>query len=1222
MANSRKKRAVGESSAALPSQPAAPTDSGQNRRRLLVVGIGASAGGLDAFKKFFSAMPCDSGMAFVLIPHLDPSHRSLMVELLSRQTQMPVCEAEHGMRLKPNSVYIIPPDSNLTIMGGRLRLTRGTHQQGFEVSLDQFFRSLAEDQQEQAIGIILSGTGSHGTSGLKEIKRAGGMIMAQDPATAQYDQMPRSAIEFGLPDLILSPEQMPQALISYARQPYLHSSQSQSPKVDSTEQISPVLEFLRARHKYDFRFYRKNTLVRRILRRMRIWQIDQIAVYCDYLAEHPAEVTALYNDLLIGVTSFFRDAEAFRELELQVITELAERQTDDIPVRVWVPACATGEEAYSIAILLLERFAAAKKAANVQIFASDIDDKSVEIARRGVYPASIVNELAPERIKNFFVKIDENHYQVNKQLRGSIIVTRQNVISDAPFSKLDLISCRNLLIYLEPEMQQKILRLFHFALNERGILFLGCSESIGRTTDIFEPVSNKWRIFRRSGPVRRDLMQVPILPTSDRRMHFPARASPPRPRLGFTDLMSKLLLARYAPAAVLVNRNYEILSLYGRTSDYLVLPTGDLTRDLMSLLHRGLKTKIRAAFHKVLNGGDPQATFDSHILRSGSRHLCTITVSLLDDPEDAKELLLVAFQDRVDNSPPDRMPALESEEESAVIRQLEHEVENTREDLQSSIEELQSSNEEVTSINEELQSSNEELETSKEELQSFNEELSTVNSQLQSKVDELEEVNSDFRNLLNSTEIATLFLDTDLRIRRFTPSTVQLLSLIESDVGRPIRDFAIKFADQTLLQDAGRVLDTATSVETEVRSETGRYFLRRILPYRSGENRINGVVLTFVDITEQKAKDAALAKSERRLRSLIETAADAIITVNDQGVVESFNTAAEQMFGYARQEIIGQNCCILMSAPYRGEFKQFISHTGQTGEVHLIGFGREVVGLRKDGSLVPVDLAVSEMPAREQNTGTQRLFTGIIRDISERKALQSELLTIADEEQRRIGHALHDELGQELTGLDLIVSTLADALHGHRNPEIKLALKASETIKRVLGQVRAKSLTMIPVDIDDAKGLITALDALATHIQQQFGVKCEFVCDKSVRIHNCVTATNLYRIAQESLTNAIKHGHASSTSISLKQINQQIELQIRDNGVGFDDQNKKLPSSHGAGIGLRIMRYRASVINATFQITRAPEKGTIVTCALPAEPQRRTVQAGFANHEQKLKGPS
>ncbi|HLF12706.1 MAG TPA: CheR family methyltransferase, partial [Gammaproteobacteria bacterium] len=566
-----------------------------------IVAIGASAGGLDALKKFLTAMPAESGMAFVLIPHLDPTHESLMVELLAKQTRMPVQEATDGMAIEINHVYVIPPNRYLAIKRRALWLSKPPEPRGLQTAIDFALCSLADDQKDAAIGIILSGTGSHGTLGVKEIKLAGGMVMVQEPATAAYDQMPRSALATGLVDYALAPEDMPETLIRYSEHAYRTLKRQAKPPADTElDGLRRILALLQARAKHDFRHYRKKMIVRRIRRRMALLQITTLEEYVEHLRQHADEVMALYKDLLIGVTAFFREPEAFAALAEHVLPKLVERANADAPIRVWVPGCATGEEAYSIAILLIERFRTSEKAANFQIFATDIDEGSLERARRGVYADSITAALSPERLQRFFVKTDEHHYQVSKQLRDSVVFAPQDLITDAPFSRLDLISCRNVLIYLEPEVQAKIISLLHFALNEDGYLLLGPSESIGRAVDMFEPVSKKWRLHRRIGPVRRDLVTIPIAAGEDRPRRVAHPDTTPRTALAFSNLMQKLLAEDFAPASALVNRKYEILSVQGPLVNYLEFPPGEITRDLMAMARQGLRTKIRAACHKAI----------------------------------------------------------------------------------------------------------------------------------------------------------------------------------------------------------------------------------------------------------------------------------------------------------------------------------------------------------------------------------------------------------------------------------------------------------------------------------------------------------------------------------------------------------------------------------------------------------------------------------------------
>lgn len=719
-----------------PTTPTAPVESKPGQPGPPVAGIGASAGGLDAFKKFFAAMPADSGVAFVLIPHLDPKHESLMVELLARQTKMPVVEATDGMAVEANRVYIIPPNKYMTIAGGILRLTGPVERGGLQTSIDLFLRSLAIDRQEKAICIILSGTGSHGSLGLKAVKASDGMAMVQDPNTAEYPRMPESAIATGLADFVLPAKKMPEALIKYIQHYYVKGARIDAEGTEAADHLNQVLAILRARTRFDFRCYRKRMLTRRIERRMSLGHFDQVADYLAFLREHPDEVKQLFRDLLISVTNFFRDPDAFQALETEVIAPLVRAKQPDAPLRVWSAGCATGEEPYSLGIVLLEQLVSAQKSCQVQVFATDVDEAALEVARQGIYPESIATDVSPERLGRFFTRVDDASYQVSKHLREIVTFARQNLISDAPFSKLDLVVCRNLLIYLEPEVQKKVITLLHFALNEGGFLFLGPSETIGRHLDLFEPVSKKWRIFRRIGPARPERIEVPIAAPVDPLVPV-RRSTPPSPArpISVAELTHRLLLDQFAPPAVLINRKYAILYFFGGTDRYLAAPAGEPTQDLMMMAREGLRTKLRSAIHKAVRENGPVTLADAQVKRNGDYQPVIVTILPVQEPPGADGLLLVTFRDSDQDVPPPRPP--ETAEES-VVRQLEFELKATKEDLQSTVEELESSNEElkasneeVMSMNEELQSANEELETSKEELQSLNEELLTVNNQLQ-----------------------------------------------------------------------------------------------------------------------------------------------------------------------------------------------------------------------------------------------------------------------------------------------------------------------------------------------------------------------------------------------------------------------------------------------------------------------------------------------------------
>lgn len=968
-----------------PPAPAdvAPVQSEPERRDPPVAGIGASAGGLDAFKKLLAAMPPDSGIGLVLVPHLDPAHESLMVELLTRHTTMPVVEVEDDMPVEANHVYIIPPNKYMTIRGGILRLTGPVERRAAQTSIDLFLRSLADDRQERSICIILSGTGSHGALGLKAVKAAGGLAMVQDPATAEYTAMPQSAIATGLADYVLPVEQMPGAMVKYTQHYYVNGGKTGAEGEEAPDQLNQVLALVRARTKVDFRSYRKKMLARRVERRMSLNQFDRVADYLAFLREHPDEVQRLSRDLLISVTSFFRDSEAWHALETEVITPLVHANESNGPLRVWSVGCATGEEPYSLGMVLLEQLAAAQKSCPVQIFATDVDDDALQVARQAIYPENISADVSPERLTRFFTRVSDSSYQVSKQLRETVTFARQNLIGDAPFSKLDLIVCRNLLIYLEPEVQKKVIALLHFALNEGGFLFLGSSETIGRSIDLFEPISAKRRIYRRIGPARVNNLQFPVIEAEPRQVRTQP-ASRPQPPHRLAELAQTFLLRRFALACVVINRNYEILHFAGPTEDYLVQPGGAPTHGLLALARPGLETKLRVVIQRTIRQNTAQAVKNVMMRHGGVSRRVNINVEPLNQSKQTEGLLLISFQEQP-NPVGESLAEANARTQTAdsdMVRQLEQELDTTREDLQSTIEELESSNEElkasneeVMSMNEELQSANEELETSKEELQSLNEEMTTVNNQLHEKVQELESTNNDMANLFNCTEIATVFLDPGLCIKRFTPATTRLLKLIPTDVGRPLGDIVKKFTDDDLLGDAQRLLQDPTPREKEVPTEDGRWCARRIVPYRTLNNRIDGVVITFVDITERKQAADAVA---RRLAAIVESSADAIYSKDLDGTVRTWNAGAERLYGFTANEVVGRSIRLTIPEDRVEEWTHAMARLARGELVEQMESER----VSKDGRRFPVVATFSPLA---NSTGTIVGVSAITRDITERK---------------------------------------------------------------------------------------------------------------------------------------------------------------------------------------------------------------------------------------------
>ncbi|REK17740.1 MAG: response regulator [Planctomycetota bacterium] len=860
----------------------------------VVVGIGASAGGLDALSKLLSAVPEESGMSFVVIQHLDPTHESALTELLARQTSMVVEEVDGDTRVEPNRVYVIPPNKYLAIEDCVLKLSDPKETRGMRMAVDYFFRSLAEDCCEYSIGIVLSGTGSDGTSGLREIKNLGGLTIAQDPKEAGQDGMPRSAIDSGHVDLVLPVGEMPETLVKYVQHSYLHGPlTAQALQESQRDHLTPILQVLRKSTDFDFRRYRKNTLLRRIHRRMGLKHIEDLGEYLHVLRDSRAEITALARDLLIGVTGFFRDPDAWETLEDNVLAPLVEDCDQQQPIRAWTPGCATGEEAYTLAILLDEQIRRAGKPCRFQIFATDIAEDSLETGRAGLYPETIAQDITKERLKTYFTK-QGNTYRVTKSLRESVVFASQNVLAQPPFSKLDLIICRNLLIYLEPDAQRRLLSVFQFALREGRYLFLGSSESVGERTDLFTAISPKWRIYVRTPQQAPPMVDFPEGPLAGAKI---AQVPEQRQRRKSPDLAARVhqqLLSESEEAIAVVNAENQLVLLQGPFDRYLQMPAGELSPklpDIVDVCRNGLRVKVRSLLHRIRKGSEP-AQIDARVKRDGRYEHCRISMRYLGgSPEDRTVLVTFAPQPVLQHDGTPEGSSVAVDEVGA--RELEQELATTREELNSTVEELETaneelkaSNEEAMATNEELQSTNEELETSKEELQSLNEELTTLNSQLEMKVDQLQRTTNDLTNLFSSTQIGTLFLDSQFRIRRFTPACRDLFHLIESDVGRPLEHVTRRFTDDALVSDAEAVLDDLQPREAQVKSESGRAYVRRILPYRSDDDRIEGVVITFADVTRLEALTDRLRRRERQQAALAQLGQQALTDPDSQALMD------------------------------------------------------------------------------------------------------------------------------------------------------------------------------------------------------------------------------------------------------------------------------------------------------------------------------------------------
>ena len=860
--------------------PSAGAADGQQKSLFSIVGLGASAGGLEALELFLRQVPNGCGIAFVIVQHLDPTHKGIMPELLQRTTEMKVFQVKDRMEVKPNCVYVIPPNKEMSILHGVLHLFEPSAPRGLRLPIDFFLRSLAEDRHELAIGVILSGMGSDGTLGLRAIKEKGGLVLVQDPASAKFDSMPRSAIDASLADLVAPAEELPAKLIDFLRIG-LANVKTKFPLEEKDQgALEKVVILLRSRTGHDFSLYKKNTIYRRLERRMGLHQIHRIAGYVRYLQDNPQEADLLFKELLIGVTSFFRDPACWEHLQLEAIPVLLASRPQGGALRAWSAGCSTGEEAYSLAIAFKEALEQAPpgRSFNVQIFATDLDRDAIDKARQGLYPAGIAADLSPERLSRFFVR-EEAGYRVSKEIREMVTFAVQNIIMDPPFTKLDVLICRNLLIYLTAELQKKLLPLFHYSLNPGGVLFLGSAETVSAFSHLFVSLNLKARLFRRlesvvpGEPIAFPPSFVPALPGNIKELTVS------KPEASLQSLADQLLLQQFSPPAALTNDKGDILYINGRTGRYLEPAAGKANWNIFAMAREGLRYDLGNAFHKALRQQEPVYIAG---LRPGGAEgdpAVDLTVQTIQQPEALRGMVMIAFSDAPARPEMKVRPGRKTgAAENARVYELEQELlrlreslQSTREQMQTSQEELKSSNEELQSTNEELQSTNEELTTSREEMQSLNEELQTVNAEQQSKMDELSRLNNDMRNLLNSTEIVTVFLDHDLHVRRFTNGADKLFKLIPTDVGRPLSDIASDLSYPEMYAEAQDVLRTLVFSEKQVTTRDGRWYSVRIMPYRTVEDVIAGVVITFTNISAAKALEAELRGENDRLKNLLDT---------------------------------------------------------------------------------------------------------------------------------------------------------------------------------------------------------------------------------------------------------------------------------------------------------------------------------------------------------------
>lgn len=923
-----------------------------------IVGIGASAGGLASFESFFKGMPTDTlpNMAFVIVQHLAPDHTSLLTEIISRYTSMNVFEVHSGVKVEKNCVYIIPPNRDMALLHGTLELLEPSTKRGFRLPIDFFFRSLAEDQHERAICIVLSGTGSDGTQGLRAIKVEGGMAIAEEPHSADYDGMPSSAIATGMVDYVLAPSEMLTTLMTYSQHALLTYQKRKLYTVQRDENaLKKVFIFLRDHTGHDFSGYKLNTIYRRLERRMALHQIDVVDDYMRYLQNTPAEIEALFREFLIGVTNFFRDSEAFDSLK-QIIPRLLVDKGPSETIRVWVAGCSTGEEAYSIAMLLEEQMQEVKKNYSVQIFATDIDSQAIATARAGVYPIGIKADVSSERLTRFFTENSEHStFRIQKKIRDMLIFSEHDVVKDPPFLKLDLVSCRNLLIYMGIDLQKKLIPLFHYALRPKGILFLGSSETLGEFSNLYTTLDAKNKLYRRVEDeyYTNNLSIGRVLKRTGLEYALPlqvARTKTLPAKLSMKELTEKTLLEEMVPAAALVNAKGDIYYLHGHTGMYLELPAGETSiNNILKMARKGLQRPLSIALHKAIESKmivhSPKVNVQ---LKDNDITLHLRILPLAPTPSSDDFVYLVILEEVPSLSEPEKskpssngvLISNANEKIEALTEDLhiqETYLQEANEKLEVSNEELRSFNEEMQSMNEELQSTNEELETSKEELQSLNEELSTVNAELQVKVTDLSRSNNDMNNLLAGTGVGTIFVDHKLCILRFTPAVTNVINLISGDVGRPVSHIASNLIGYDSLEtDIKKVLETLAPKEIEVQAVEGKWYIMRIQPYRTLDNVIEGAVITFVDVTETIRMREKLRKANMelaRMAVIVNDSYDAIIAHDMKGNIIAWNKEATKMYGWSENEALNMNVEIMISKEH---VAQDLNTIKQLSVAHII----------------------------------------------------------------------------------------------------------------------------------------------------------------------------------------------------------------------------------------------------------------------------------------------
>lgn len=1205
----------------------------------IVVGVGASAGGLEALRRLLHDVPSDAGLTFVVILHLAPTHESHMVELLAAGTSLQVVQIDDEQPLEANRIYVIAPDRVVSVDDDVLRSTVPDDPRGTRRPVDTLLSSLATSLEERAVAVILSGTGHDGSAGIRDVKAAGGLCLVQAPNTAEYDGMPESAIATGVAHRVLPPEDMPDVLLEYARAPGVHpppdtADEATGPLPDDFEQ---VLHLLGRTYGVNFRSaYKRGTLARRTERRMALKQTPDWQAYRALLERDPSEVAALYRDVLIGVTGFFRDHEMWDYMSQEILPELL-REFDAegaVPFKIWVPGCATGEEAYSFAMICLEQIQRMRRAIKLQVFATDIAEDALAQARLGRYPETIQESVSPERLAKFFTR-EGSRFRVNQELREVVTFATHNLLSDPPFSRMDVVSCRNVLIYLEAHAQRRVLELLHFALKPGGLLVLGASETIGRHGDLFQPVSNKSRVFKSRATTtasRHHKLQwlpdrIPVHPPP-----AAAAASPTGPRVN--RIVEQIVLRRYTWACVAVTESFAIQSFFGPTHEYLVQPTGEARMDLLAWLRPGLYPKVRDALEQAVARKEPIHLTGLRMDRDGSSQPVECTIEPIAPLPDEAPLFIVAFRDL---PPPANVEVTApSDADKPLVRQLEAELKQVREELHGTRsqldhahEEYRASHEELLSLNEELQSNNEELEASKEELQSLNEEMITINRQLEERNLELRSANADIHNLLVSADIPIIFLDRALRIRRFTPAATEVMHLLATDVGRSVEDIRERFHDGGLVQDAWHVLKKLAPVEAEVQAEDGRWYVRRVLPYRTEDDRIDGVCIAFHDITEQREAARQLDEARLYAEAIVSTVRTALVVLDPDLRVVSANLGFYETFHVEPSQVQG---CLLYEV---GNGQWNIPQLRNLLE-RVLPDELEVTDYDVEHSFEHIGKRVMLVNARLMRVRERARFILLsIEDITERKAAEEAARLRADDlalEHRRkdeflamLGHELRNPLSALMHGLDLLELDADDA---ERRGEIhatmvRQAKRMSSMLDQLLDVARltAGKVRIAQERLELADVVRGASEAVAPLIEAaQHELKVAIPSDEPMVVVG--DFMRLVQVVENLLTNAAKYTEPGGRiELSVEPERERVRIRVRDTGIGmapellphvfdlFTQEPRTLGRARGGlGLGLSLVKQVVELHGGTVEASSpGRSQGSEFVVTLPRQEGRPEV---------------